>query len=78
MALNGIANENGGFRFTEAKEGFNKLLLGEMAVVIALSSKNGQPYFAMQMVKLKEKLDVELALITTTWEEIEGSLSRFD
>jgi hypothetical protein len=78
IALNGIANGNGSYRFTQSVEGYNKLPLGETAVVIALSSKGDQPYLATQMIKIEERQNVELTLTASTWEDVKTSLSKFD
>jgi len=78
MALNGISNGNGSYRFTQSVEGYNKLPIGEAAVVIALSSKGDRPYFATQMMKIEERQNVELTLTASTWDDVKTTLAQFD
>lgn len=78
MAINGIANGDGTYRFTQSMKGYNKLPIGETAVLIALSSKGDQPFFAMQMIKLSESQDISMEITESSWEKIEGALAQYD
>ncbi len=75
VAINGIQMINGNYRFTQEEGMYSKLPLGEKAIVVAMSSKNGRPYFGMQALEIKEKQDIELVVEESTWIEIEERLA---
>jgi hypothetical protein len=78
IAINGIPMGNGKYRFTKDDKQYRKLPIGEQAVVVAMSSKNGQPYFAMQVLKIEEKQNIEFTVSKSTWTEIEEALSKMN
>lgn len=76
LAINGIEMEQGRFRFTEDDQLYRKLPLGEKAILIAISAKEGKPYLGMQPFTIQGKQTVEVALKETTWEELEQGFKK--
>lgn len=76
VAINAINSGKNRYCFTKKETQYKKLPVGETAILIAMSSKNGQPYFAVQTFIIKEKQNIELQINKSTWTEINGALAK--
>ena len=76
MAINGVQMADGKYRFTKEAEMYRKLPVGDKAIIIAMSTKNEQPYFAMQSITIEEQLDLEIIIQPSNWEAIEEALAN--
>ncbi len=72
-ALNHTGNT---YSFTNKGGNYRKLPIGEEAVLIAMSSKNGQPYFATQNIQISETGAYTMELQQSSTEEMKTAMGR--
>ncbi len=78
IAINGIPMGKNKYRFTKEDKQYRKLPVGESGFLIAMSSKNGSPYFAFLQIKIEEKNHIELLVNKSSWKEIDSVLTRLN
>ncbi len=71
-SVNNVGNK---YSFTNKSGAYRKLPIGEEAILIALSSKNGKPYYGSSKIKIVETGAFDLTVSETTMEEIKASLA---
>jgi len=72
-SVNHVGNK---YSFTNKSGAYRKLPLGEEAIIIALSSKNGKPYYGSTKIKIAETGEFALTISETTMEEMKASLAE--
>ena len=72
-SVNKVGNK---YSFTNKSGAYRKLPIGEEAILIALSSKNGKPYYGSTKIKIAETGEFALTVSETTMEEIKTSLAE--
>ena len=78
IAMNGYHMSGNKYRFTKPDKMYSKLPVGDAAAVVVMASKNKQPYFAMQQLKIQEKQSLVIEAKKTDWKEIEKKLAQMD
>lgn len=76
IAIKGMLMSNGKYRFTTDDKQYQKLPIDEEGIIIAMSSKNNQPYFAIQPLTIKEKQLITMNIQKSTWKELEAGLKK--
>ncbi|MBA4057169.1 MAG: hypothetical protein C0490_20820, partial [Marivirga sp.] len=66
------------YSFTEIKEGYRKLPVGDSAVIVALSSQVGKPYWGLKRIKIPESGTVDLVIKPATFSHIEGEIAKLE
>lgn len=70
-------NKNGNkYSFTNKSGLYRKLPIGEEAVLVGLSSKNGIPYFGFQKIKIEEEGEFKVSLSASNMNEIKSTLAK--
>jgi|GEM_PF-3927946 hypothetical protein len=76
ICVEAINNNGNKYSFTNKSGMYRKLPIGEEAVIIALSSKNGQPYFGTTKIQIPETGEFTLEVFESTTEDIKSSMSK--
>lgn len=74
MYLPGYQKKDGTFSFTHDDQEKTELPVGEKAIILATSYKNGTPYFAIVATTIKEKETIALTLNLTNEEALKREL----
>jgi len=76
ICVEAIKNEGNKYSFTNKEGMYRKLPIGEEAVIIALSSKNGQPYFGYINIKISEADEFPLEVIKSNLDDIKSAMAK--
>jgi len=74
IAINGTDKGNGVYSITGDAAPYTKLPIGEEASIIALSYKDGQPYFAIKKIEITEQDTYDLMLEPTSADDIKKAM----
>ena len=72
-ALNHTGNT---YSFTNKGGNYRKLPIGEEAVIVGMSSKNGQPYFATKTIQIPESGEYTLEFAKLSMEEMKAAIAK--
>lgn len=78
IALNGIKDEGGNYRFTGEQGLVTKLPIGEKAAIVGLSYNNNQVYLGIKEITIDKKGNYELDLTESSIEEVNEYLKNIN
>lgn len=76
MYLPGYQKKDGNFGFSHGDDEAQMLPVGETATILATAYKDGQPYFALQQIKIRKNQQITLNLLKTTKNALKEKLVR--
>ncbi|WP_018343860.1 hypothetical protein [Cytophaga aurantiaca] len=75
ICVESVKNVGNKYSFTNKSGAYRKLPIGEEAILIALSSKNGKPYYGSTKIKIAETGEFAITVSETTIEEMKAFLA---
>jgi hypothetical protein len=73
-AINAVPEGKGRYNFSCKKGGKSTLPVGDNAILIAMSTKKGIPYFVQRPIKITESQHFEMQLEKSSWKNVDSTL----
>lgn len=76
IAVSSIHNDGNIYSFTKRNEGYNKLPVGQEAIIVAFSYRDNKPYFGKQKIKIPKDGQIGLTRTVSTEQAIRQDINN--